>query len=195
MLRQITPRLGRFNIVSNSFGSCIANTPKEFSWTPEMSFSEMISQPRMLSENHKSTISLKQLQSSTDTHCSWHFNKQVNMVNSNSQLINFESMFISSFSDKKFNVHPNQSEFHWVSGILGLPDKMESILSKGMFKTFQIHFFAPRLAQENTAHANFFSLVHGDSINPLDINRNQELNIEDGNSSLCLKAEVSLPLM
>ena len=196
MLTKIIPRLRRFNVVLNSFASCIANTPKEFSRAPEMSFSEIIPQPRMLMQKFEGTITLKQLQGSTNTYCSWHFNKQMDMVNSDMQFINFESMPVCSLPDKKLTIHSDSIKLHRVSGILALPDKVEGILPEAMFKTFQIHFFAPKLAQENTAHANFFSLVHGDSINPLDINKHQELNlVEEGNSSLGLKAEVSLPFM
>jgi hypothetical protein len=57
---------------------------------------------------------------------------------------------------------------------------MESILSEGMFKTLQIHFFAPKLTQENIAHANFVNLVHEGSINPRDIQASQELNFNGG---------------
>jgi len=56
-----------------------------------------------------------------------------------------------------------------------------------MFKTFQIHFSSP----EYSSHY-IQNLVQEGNINPLFI---EELNInkEDGNSSLCLKAQVSLP--
>ena len=71
---------------------------------------------------------------------------------------------------------------------------MECILPEGMFKTFQIHFFAPKLAQENIAHANFVNLVPRATTSSRDI-QELDINKEDGNSSLGLKAEVSLPLM
>jgi len=105
-------------------------------------------------------------------------------------------MFQGNLSNKSLAVNFDSEKLEWVPGIFTFPDKMESILSEGVFKTLQIHFFSPKLTQKNTAHANFFGLVHGDSINPLDINKHQELNlVEQGNSSLGLKAEVSLPLM
>jgi len=196
MLRQISPRLGRFDVVSNSFTSCISNTPKEFSWTPEMSSSKMVSQPRMFSKKFKGRISFKQLKCLANTNCSRQFNKQVDMVNSNMQLINFEAMPASNLPYEKLTINPDKLKLEGVSCIFRFPDKMESILSEAVFKTFQIHFFTPKLAQEDIAHANFNNLVQEGSIHPLDINRNQELNfMEDGNSSLCLKAQVSLPLM
>ena len=195
MLTKISPRLGRFNIVSNSFAGCVANTPKEFSRTPEVSSLENFPQPRMFLQEFVSRITFEQLQSSANTHCGWHLNKQVDVINSNVQLINFESILVGSLPDKKLAIHSNPIEFHGVSSILALPNKVESILPETMFKTFQIHFFTPKLTRNITAHANFNNLVHGDSINPLDINKLQELNVEDGNSSRCLKAGVSLPLM
>jgi len=194
MLRKITPRLRRTDVMFNSVGSCISNTPEKSSWAPKMSFSEIISQPRMLLQEFESRIAFKQLQGFADGHCWGQLNKQVDMVNSDVKLVNFTSMSDCNFSDKPFAINLDSKKFKWVPSILGFPDKMESILSEGMFKTFQIHFFAPRLAQENIAHANF-DLVHEGNINPRYINEFQELNIGDGNSSIGLKAEVSLPLM
>ena len=173
---QINPRLGRFNIVSNSFTSCIPNASEEFSWTPEMSCSKMVSQPRMFLHQFESRISLEQLQCLANTHCSWHLNKQMDMVNSDVQLINLKSISVSDLPDKKFTIHSDKLKFKWVSGIFGFPDKMEGILSEAMFKTLQIHFFAPKLTQENTAHANFVNLFHEGIINPRDIQVFQELN-------------------
>jgi len=123
-----------------------------------------------------SGITLKQLQSSTNTHCWRHFNKQVDVVNSDVQLINFEAMPIGCLPDEKLAIHPNSIKLQGISCIFNFPDKMESILSEAVFKTFQIHFISP----QNIAHAKSVSLVHGDSINPLDINKHQELNFMGG---------------
>lgn len=180
MLRKISPRLRRFNIVSNSLTSRIPNTPKEFSWTPEMSFSEIISQPRMLMQKFEGTITLKQLQGSANTHCGWHFNKQVDVVNCNVQFINFEAMPVSCLPDKKLTIHSDPIEFHGVSSIFALPNKVEGILPETMFKTFQIHFFAPQTFIRNKVLTMFVSLVHGDSNNPHSSNNSQELNLLEG---------------
>ena len=149
----------------------------------------------MFLHQSESRISFEQLQGFADRHCWGQFNKQVDVVNSNMQFVNLTSMPYCNFTQKSLAINFHSEKFKWVPSILGFPDKMESILSEGMFKTFQIHFFAPKSAQENIAHANFVYLVHGDRNNPPDINKHQELNIEDGNSSIGLKAEVSLPLM
>jgi hypothetical protein len=180
MLTQISPRLGRFNIVSNSFTISISNTPKEFSWTPEMPFGEIISQPRMFLQKFEGRITLEQLQGFANTHCGWHLNKQVDMVNSNMQFINFESVLVGGLPNKKLTVHSDKLKFKWVSGIFRFPDKMESILSEGMFKTLQIHFFSPKLTQEKIAHAKSDNLVSGAQQSLSHINGTQELNFMEG---------------
>ena len=196
MLRQISPRLGRVDVMLNSFGSCISNAAKEFSWTPEMPVGKVIPQPRMLLHQFESTVPFKQIQCFADRHCWRQFNKQVDMVNSDVKLVNFTSMLDCNLSNKSFAINFQPIKLEWVHSIFNFPYEMECILPEGMFKTFQIHFFAPNLAENLTAHAKFVYLVHGDRNNPLDINKSQELNlVEEGNSSLGLKAEVSLPLM
>ena len=190
MLGQITPRLRRSNVVLNSFASCISNTPKEFPWAPEMSFSKIIPQPRMLMQKLEGTVSFEQLQGLANADSSWHFNKQVDVVNSNVQLINFESMFVSNLSDKEFTIHSDPIKLHGVSSIFAFPHKVESILPEGMFKTFQFHFLSP----EYSSHYIQF-ISGGLGSNPSSFNNHKELNPGGGNSSLCLKAEVSLPRM
>ena len=175
----------------NSFGSCISNASEKSSWAPKMSFSEIVSQPRMLLHQFESRIPFKQLQCFADRHCWWQLNKQMDMVHSDMKLVNFASMSDSSFIDKPFTINSNSKKFKWVPSILGFPNKMESILSKGMFKTFQIHFFAPKVKASKKAHANFVNLVHEEGTNPLYI---QELNINKEEALLpCLKARVSEP--
>jgi hypothetical protein len=192
MLKLTNPRLRRSNVVLNSFGSCISNTPKKLSRTPEMSISKMVSQPRMFFHQTKGTIAFKQLQSLADTHSNRHLNKEVDMVNSDVEFINFEPFSVGNLSQEKLAIHSKSIELEGIFGIFNFPDKMESILSEAVFKTFQIHFLSP----QNIAHAKSGNLVQEGRIHPPDINKNQELNLmEDGNSSLCLKAQVSLPWM
>jgi hypothetical protein len=57
---------------------------------------------------------------------------------------------------------------------------MESILSEGMFKTLQIHFFSPKLTQEKIAHAKSDNLVSGAQQSLSHINGTQELNFMEG---------------
>jgi len=178
VISQIKPRLRRNNVVSNSFASCISNAPKEFSRAPEMSCSEMFSQPRMLPHQLESRVPLEQLQCPADAHGGWHLNKQVDVVDCNMQFINFESISESCLPDKKFTIHSNQFKFEWVSGIFRFPDKMEGILPECMFSTCQVHFFAPQTFIRSKVLTKMFdNLVHGDRVNPHFSIGFQELNI------------------
>ena len=194
MLKQISPRLRRSNVVLNSFGSCISNTPKEFSWTPEMSMPKMSSKPRMFLHQLESTVTFKQLQSFADTHSDWHLNEKMDMIKSNVELINFESFSVSNLPEKELTIHSKPIELERVFGIFNFPDKMESILSEAMFSGFQIHFLSPKSAGDK-AHANFVFSSEGLVSSPSHINHSKELNFEDGDSSPNLKVRVSSPWM
>jgi len=176
MLTKISPRLGRFNIVSNSFAGCVANAPKEFSRTPEVSFLENFPQPRMLMQEFEGTITLEQLQSSANAHCWRHLNKQVDVVNSNVQFINLEPMPVSCLPDKKLAVHSYSIELHGIMGIFTFPDKMKGILSKAMIPGSQIHFFAPQTFIRSKVLTMFVNLVSGAQQSLSHVNNSQELN-------------------
>ena len=161
-----------------------------------MSMSKMVSQPWMLLKKSKGTITLKQLESSTDTHGCWHFNKQMDMINPDMQFINFKSVFFGGFSDKSFTINHNAEKLEGVHCILRFPNKVECILSEGMFKSLQVHFFAPQTFIRNRVLTMFdLNLVQEGVSNPSWTSNSQKLNLAEGNSSLCLKAEVSLPWM
>lgn len=192
MLNSMEPRLRRSNVVLNSFSSCVSDATKEFSRTPEMSVSKMVSQPRMFLEKFKGTISLKQLKSFANTHCWRNLNKQVNVVNSDVKFVDFTSMFDCNLVDESFTINLKPIKLERIFGVFNFPDKMESILSKAMFETLQIHFLSPKSADK--AHANFV-LVQEPSISALHVNYSEELNIEDGDSSPNLKVWVSSPWM
>ena len=196
MLTTINPRLRRTDVMLNSIHSCISNTSEEFSWTPEMSMPKMVSQPWMLLQKSKGAVTLKQLKSSTNTHSCWHFNKHMDMVDTEMQFINFESMFFGGFSDKSFAINHNAEKLEGIHCILRFPDKMECILPEGMFKSLQVHFFAPQTFIRNSVLTMFdLNLVQEGGLNPSWTINSQKINLAEGNSSLCLKAEVSLPWM
>ena len=156
-----------------------------------MSFSKMVSKPRMFFEKLVRAITFKQLEGNTNTHGWGHFNKQVDMVNTDVKFINFESFFISHLPQKEFAIHSEPIKLEGVFGIFNFPDKMESILSKAMFSRFQIHFFTPKSTRTNTAHANFIDLIREGKVYPLHANNLTELNlVEQGNSSLGLKVKI-----
>ena len=194
MLKLTNPGLRGSNVVLNSFGNCVSNTPKEFSRTTKMSFSEMVSKPGMFFKKFKGTVSFKQLEGFTNTHSRRKFNKQMDMVSSNVQFIDFTLSSISNLPNKKLTIHPESVKLERVFSIFNFPDKMESILSKAVFSKFQIHFSSPKSAGDK-AHANFVFSSEGLVSNPFYIKKSIELNVEDGDSSPSLKVWVSSPLM
>jgi hypothetical protein len=187
MLSQRNPGLRRTDAMSNSFSGCISDATKEFSRAPEMSFPEIVSQPRMLLQQTESTVTLEKLKSFADAHCSGQFNEQMDVINSDVKIIDFTAFPVSNFSNEVFTIHPDAIKLHRVHRILAFPNEVESVLPEAMLSRFQIHFSSP------ISHAKF-SLVHG--------LRNQARIIQEikfykggGNSSVGLKAEVSLPRM
>ena len=194
MLKLTNPRLRRSNVMLNSFGSCISNTSKEFSWTPEMPSSKMVSQPRMFLHQTKGAVSFEQLKSLADTHSDWHLNEEMNMVNSDVEFIDFEPLPVSNLSQEELTIHFKPIELKRIFSIFNFPDKMESILSEAMFSGFQIHFLSPKSAGDK-AHANFVFSSEGLVSSPSHINHSKELNFEDGDSSPNLKVRVSSPWM
>ena len=196
MLSKTNPRLRRVDVVSNSFGSCITNAPEELSRAPEMSFPKILLQPRMFPQQLEGAIAFEQLQSPTNTHSRRQLNKQVDVVEGNMQLVDFTSITPSSCVKNPLAINPHAKKLHRVHGIFTFPNKVESVLSERMFPGFQIHFFPPAKLTRNPAHANFTNLfAKGSTSEPFHINNFLELNFGDGNSSLWLKPEVSLPLM
>jgi len=194
MRSQINPRLRRSNVVFNSFSSCITNAPEKLSRAPEVSFPEVIPQPQMLAEKFKGGIAFKQLKCFADAHSCWHLDEKMHMIDSDMQFINSESMSLCNFAYEHFNINPDLIKFHRVSGILGFPDKMESILSERMFSGFQFHFFAPAKLTGDTAHANFAKFSSRGATAPLPINNSEELNFWTAIPHSASKAEVSLPM-
>ena len=190
MLKLKNPRLKRSNVVLNSFGSCVSNTPKEFSRTPEMSSSKVVSQPRMFFEKLKGSVAFKQLKGHTNTYRRRHLNKQVDMINTDVKLINFEPFSVSNLPQEELTIHPESIKLKGVSCIFNFPDKMESILSEAVLPRFQIHFSSP---EHSSNYVRFFN-SEGLESRPSPTNRIKFYK-ESGNSSLGLKAEVSLPRM
>ena len=160
-----------------------------------MSFSKVASQPRMFFEKLKGAIPFKQLKSHANTHRRRHLNKQVNVVNSDVKFINFEPFSISHLPQEKLTIHSKSIELKRIFGIFNFPHEMECVLSEAMLPRFQIHFLSPKLT-EDKAHANLNVYFEEPSIQALPNSQTKELNFEvNGDSSLCLKAQVSSPWM
>jgi len=196
MLTSTNPGLRRFDVVVNSLHSCVSDATKEFSRTPEVSFSKMPSEPRMFFEKTKGCITFKQLKRFADTHCRRELNKEMDMVNSDVKFVNPAFPSISNLPDKELAIHPQSVKLERVFSIFNFPDKMESILSKAVFSGFQIHFSSPETLIRNKVLTISDFSSEGLVSSPSFINNSQELNLtEHGDSSPNLKVRVSSPLM
>ena len=174
----------RFNVVVNSFDSCVSNTPKEFSRTPEVSFSKMVSKPGMFLHQHPRRKSLKQLKRFANTHSRGNLNKQVDMINSNVKFINSEPFSVSHLPQEKLTIHSEPIKLEGISCIFNFPHEVEGILSEAMLPRFQIHSLSPK-STGNTAHANLIVYFEEPSIQALPNSQTPELNLmENGDSSL-----------
>ena len=160
-----------------------------------MSFSKIVSKPRMFFHQTESAISFEQLKGFTNTNSWRDFNKQMDMVNSNIEFINFEPFSVSNLPEKEFTIHPQPVKFERVFSIFNFPHKVEGILSEAMLSGFQVHFLSPKSAGDK-AHANFTVYFEESSISTSPNTQTEELNLlEDGDSSPNLKIWVSSPWM
>jgi len=197
MLNKSTnPRLRRFDVVVNSFNSCISNTSEKFSRTPEMALREITPKPRMFLHKHPRRISLKKLKGSTNTRSRRKLNKEMDMVSSYVQIIDFTALPISHLSDKKLTIHPESIKLEGVHCIFNFPHEVEGILSEVMLPKFQIHFSSPETLIRNKVLTISDVYFIEPSISAPHINYSTELNLmEGGDSSPNLKDWVSSPQM
>jgi len=197
MLTLTNPRLRRFDIVINSFNSGVSNTPKEFSRAPEMSISKIISEPGMFLHQHSRRKSLKQLKGFANAHSCRKLSKQVDVINSDVQLVNFTALSVSNLPQEEFTIHSQPIKLKGISCIFNFPHEVEGILSEAMLPRFQIHFLSPQTFIRNKVltMSDLFS-SRGLVSSPSSTKNSQELNLmEDGDSSQNLKVWVSSPWM
>jgi len=191
MLKLTKPGLRRSNVVLDSLGGCVANATEEFSRAPEMSVSEMPSEPGMFFEKFKGTIAFKQLKSQANTHGRRHLNKQVDVINSDVEFVNFKSPLVSDLPEKEFAIHFQPVKFERVFCVFNFPHEVESVLPEAMLPGFQIHFLSP----EHSSNYVHQFISEGLVSRPSDTNHLEILNFEDGDSSQNLKVWVSSPWM
>ncbi len=191
MIDKLTnPRLRRLNVVVNGFHSCVPDTTKEFSRTPEVTFSKVVSKPRVFFEKLIRAITLKQLKSHANTHSGRYLNKQVDVISPDIEFINFEPFSVSNLSKEEFTIHPQPVKLEGVFCVFNFPHKVEGVLSKAMLSRFQIHVNSPEYSS-NYIH-QFIS--RGLGSNPNSLNTQKELNLMGhGDSSPNLKVWVSSP--
>jgi len=194
MLKLTNPRLRRSNVMLNGFGSCISDATKEFSRAPEVSFSKMVSEPRMFLHQLESAVTFEQLQCFANTHSDGHLNEEMDMINTNVEFINFEPFSVSHLPQKKFTIHSEPIKLERVFSIFNFPHEVECVLSEAVLPSFQIHFLSPESARGDKAHANFDVYFEESSISTLPNIQTKELNLMgNGDSSQNLKVWVSSP--
>jgi len=143
-----------------------------------------------------SAVSLEQLKSQTNTHRGRHFNKQVNMINPDIELINFEPFSVSDLPQEKLTIHPQPVKLEGISCVFNFPHKVEGILSEAMLPRFQIHFSSPETLIRSKVLTMLRFYFKEPSISASFTNTSKELNLmEHGDSSQNLKVWVSSPLM
>ena len=112
--------------------------------TPEVSFSKMLAQPRMLAKKFVRTTAFKQLKSFTNGHSRRYSDKHVDMIRLNLKFVDFYAIIMSYFAQKLVAMVPNCLKLKWVLRIFRFPYKMVSILSNAMSMVVKsFHFMIP----------------------------------------------------
>jgi len=112
--------------------------------TPEVSFSKMLAQPRMLAKKFVRTTALKQLKSFTNGHSRRYSHKHVDMIRLNLKFIDFYALVRSNFTQKLIAMVPDCLKLEWVSRVLRFPYKMVGILSNAVSMVVKsFHFMIP----------------------------------------------------
>jgi len=151
--------LGLGNVVLDGFTSNITNTPKEFSWTPEMAFSKISSQPIMLLKDSISRIPFEELQGFRDTHGMWHFNKEMYVVWLNADFIDFKPIFSGNLSKRSFTKFFDLFKLERVPSIFAFPNKVKCILSNRVLEVCKFHFFSSYAKFKNIVHTTTNTIV------------------------------------
>ena len=125
-------------------GGNIPYRTEKLTRTPKMSFSKMLTQPRMLTKKLVGTTTFKQLKGFANAHSRPYLNKHVNMVWLNLKFVNFHVPLLSGFAKKLFAMFSNDLKFKWIFRVFRLPHKVVRVLSytvSVVVKSF--HFMFP----------------------------------------------------
>ena len=111
---------------------------------PEVSFSKMLAQPRMLAKKFVRATAFKQLKSFANRHGGRYSYKHMYVVRFNLKFKDINIPFLRGFAQKLVAMLPNYLKLKRVFRIFGLPNKVISILSDAVpmvVKSF--HFMIP----------------------------------------------------
>jgi hypothetical protein len=131
--------------------SDISNRTEKFSRAPEVTFAEVIAQPRMLPEQAEGASAFQQLESARDAHGGRQTHEHVHMVRLDLQLENLHPVFLRDFPQKTLAVVADHYELERVLCVLGLcqqactskcTHQVECVLPYSMAMSQQsFHFF------------------------------------------------------
>lgn len=110
-----------------------------------MSLTKMSAQPGMLTEKLVGAAAFEQLNSFGNAHRRGQTDKDMDVVSLNLKLEEFDTMSFGNLAQKLFAVLANNLKLKGVLSILGLPHKVERVLSDAVlvvYKSFH-HFFVP----------------------------------------------------
>jgi hypothetical protein len=137
----------------NDISGYVSDGAEEFTRTPQMAFTEVFSQPGMLSEEAISASALEELKRPGNAHSGGKADEHVYVVGFDLQLEYFHFMGLRNLAQKIFTMFANDRELKRVLRILRLPHQVERILPDSVAMTYQsFHFSSPRLFC--IAHAN-----------------------------------------
>ena len=98
-------------VVDISLDNLRGNVPyraEKLARTPEVPFSKMPAQPRMLAKKFVRTAAFKQLKSFTNGHSRWYSDKHVDMNQLNLKFIDFHAFVISNLAQKLVTMVPDR---------------------------------------------------------------------------------------
>ena len=134
-------------VVDISLNNIRGNVPyraEKLARTPEMPFSKMLAQPRMLAKKFVRTAAFKQLKSFTNGHSRRYSDKHVDMIRLNLKFVDFYVLVMSYFTQKLVAMIPDYLKLKGVFRVFRFPYKMVGILSNAVpmvVKSF--HFMIP----------------------------------------------------
>ena len=134
-------------VVDISLDNLRGNVPyraEKLARTPEVPFSKMLAQPRMLAKKFVRTAAFKQLKSFTNGHSRRYSDKHVDVIRLNLKFIDIHAIVMSYFAQKLVAMVPDCLKLEWVLRVLRFPYKMVSILSNAVSMVVKsFHFIIP----------------------------------------------------
>jgi len=122
----------------------VSHRSEKLTRTPEVSFSKMLAQPRMLAKKFVRTTAFKQLKSFTNGHSRRYSDKHVDMIRLNLKFVDFYVFVTSNFTQKLVTMSPEHIKLEWVLRVFRFPNKMISILSNAVSMVVKsFHFMIP----------------------------------------------------